>query len=163
MNAHSHLSEEALDDLLIGLGTSENEEHLAQCAACRARVESMQNDLALFRQTTLDWSRVRAAALPSPVRTGIRHWHLSKMGWATASLLLLLLVFPTMQHRMREASGPKPLPMQQEAESEQQIAQDNALMQAVDTALSSDDAATARAYHLSDRSQRRQKARLDEN
>ena len=45
----------------------------------------------------------------------------------------------------------------------QQIAQDNALMQAVDTALNSDDAAPARAYHLSDRSQRRQKARLDEN
>lgn len=158
-----HLSDEALDDLLIGLGTSEDEEHLAHCAHCRARVEAFQGDMALLRQTTLDWSRVRAAALPSPIKAGIRHWHLSKMGWAAVSLLLLVLVTPVMQHRTRESSRPAPALARQEAESEQQIAQDNALMQAVDTALNSDDAAPARAYHLSDRSQRRQKARLDEN
>lgn len=163
MNTHPHLSEEALDDLLIGLGTSEDEQHLAQCAHCRARVEAFEGDMALFRQTTLDWSRVRAAALPNPLKAGIRHWHLSKMGWAAVSLLLLVLVSPVLQHPARESSRPNPAPTRQEAESDQQIAQDNALMQAVDTAMNSDDAAPVRAYHLSDRSQKRQKARLDEN
>lgn len=161
---HPHLSEEALDDLLIGLGTAEAEAHLAHCAACRARVEAFEADLTLFRQTTLDWSRVRAAALPAPEKTGNRPWHLTTMGWAVAMLFLLAVFLPTQQYRLRpQRSMPvQPVPVQ-ESDSAQQIAQDNALMQEVDTAINTDEASSMHAYHLTDQSPMRRKARLNDN
>jgi hypothetical protein len=37
-NFNAHLTEEALDDVLIGMGSEEAALHLAACPECRARV-----------------------------------------------------------------------------------------------------------------------------
>ena len=55
----NHLSEEALDDVLIGLGSAESEAHLAVCPECRAEVETFRGDVALFNAASVAWSESR--------------------------------------------------------------------------------------------------------
>ena len=58
LDIHSHLSDEALDDVLIGLGSLASHAHLAQCPQCRARVESFQTTGDLFNQASRQFSEI---------------------------------------------------------------------------------------------------------
>ena len=55
-----HLSDEALNDVLIGVGTSVSESHLAECPLCRGKVDEFQSDLGMWNAATLQWSEARA-------------------------------------------------------------------------------------------------------
>lgn len=158
-----HLSEEALDDLLIGMGSSEAEAHLAACASCRARAEAFQADMALLGQTSLAWSRIHAAALPVPQKTGTGTMPFGKIYWALAVVLLLVISLPVLDHRNKTLPRPVTPGTAQNEDNEQQIAQDNDLMHAVDAAINPNETSPVHTYHLSDQSHSRQKARLDEN
>ena len=74
--ATNHLSEEALDDVLIGLGSAESQAHLEVCADCRAQVRTFLGDVALFNAASMAWSTfstlgqpLRRSRLSPPGRT----------------------------------------------------------------------------------------------
>lgn len=158
----AHLSEEALDDVLIGLGSPESEGHLARCAACRARVQAFGADLKLLNETSMAWSRVRAAGMAeAPLHAGVRRRPLVTMGWAAAGVLLLALAFP-LWHSVNQHSdkaGVTPAVAVREPDSEAQIAADDQLLRDVDAAVNTNEASPFGDPLRSDRPQAQHRAR----
>ena len=142
-----HLSEEALNDLLIGLGSPESHAHIALCAECRDQAKTFLGDVALFNAASIAWSRSR---LPRRVVIEPRRvrFHAAFIGWAITAAALLVMAFGIWQHR------PEPAPRQaitlqpQPADSEAQIAQDNQLLQAVNAAISPDETSPIDEYKI---------------
>jgi hypothetical protein len=137
--AAAHLSEEALNDALIGMSTAATEAHLADCESCRARVDGFQFDLALGAQTSLDWSRQRAAAMDTHV-VPVPRLRLERLafGSSLAALLLVAAATPLLWHhdrRVNTTAQPEQATAVQPEESESKIAEDNALLAAVDAAV----------------------------
>jgi len=78
-------------------------------------------------------------------------------------MLLLVISLPVLDHWNGTLQGPVAPGTAQSEDNEQQIAQDNDLMHAVDAAINPSETSPVRAYHLSDQSHPRQKARQDAN
>jgi hypothetical protein len=62
----SHLSEEQIDDQLIGDLDGIAAAHLADCAECSQRVAEAAEPMATFRDVTVAWSERRSATMPIP-------------------------------------------------------------------------------------------------
>jgi hypothetical protein len=142
----NHLSEEALDDVLIGFGSPESHAHLAECAECRDHLKMFLGDVALFNTASLAWSKDR---LPRPRTEKPRRvrMHVAFVGWAvTAALLLMALGI--WHHRPEAAPKQANTVQPQPVDSEAQIAQDNQLMQAVNAAISPDEASPIEEYKI---------------
>jgi len=60
---NTHLTEEALDDLLIGMGSPAARRHVASCQPCHKRVAAMQSSIEHFNQASLAWSESKAAPI----------------------------------------------------------------------------------------------------
>jgi hypothetical protein len=149
MMPHSttHLSAEAFDDILIGMGSREAEDHLAECAACREKLDAFREDMSLFNEASLGWTeartvkprtvaRRRAFFVPSPV-----------LGLGALAMLLVMLGLPTV-HRPNTGSVPHTPAVSDTSGSAEQIAADNQLMKDVDAAINPDEASVVDQYHL---------------
>ena len=162
-NPH-HLPEEALNDVLIGLGSPESEAHLAACADCRGRVEGFQSTVQAFNATTMAWSEAQPTR---PLARATRGKYMgAPLGWAlaaTAALVAIGVPIWNANHRAVEnvAVAPIVVPAVSQEDSEAQIAQDNELLRSVNVALSSDDASPLAELGLSDRPHARAGARTE--
>lgn len=145
-----HLSEEALDDVLIGLGSPESHAHLAACAECRGQVQAFQGDVQLFNAASTAWSesrwpitRVADAPRPRP--------RVAFASWTAVAAALVLMALAVWHHRISPpphyAGAPQALPVDTEA----QIAQDNQLLEAVNAAISPDERSPIDEFKISDR------------
>jgi hypothetical protein len=144
----THLSEEALDDVLIGLGTAESHAHLAVCAECRAQVAMVRGDIALFNVASMAWSQSRRSRpLPSDSRHHPR-LRAAFVGWAvTAAALVWMAVAIWLHHPAappNNAHVVESLPV----DSEAQIELDNQLLQAVNAAISPEEASPIEEYQI---------------
>ena len=150
-----HLSETALQDILMGLGAAADQEHLDGCPQCRAQAEAFQEQLRLFNLASMAWSeaRPRRALLNERLRTaasGVPHLRLQ---WALASALLLLTAgVPFWMHR-HQPEAPAQIASVQE-DSARQIAEDNQLLHNVDAALAATDEPPVTQYNISQGLQR---------
>src|SRR3954468_17202111 len=145
-----HVSEEALDDVLIGLGTAESHAHLEVCAECRSKVATVRGDIALFNAASMAWSQSRRPQGWTSVSHG-RRLPAAFLGWATAAAAMVVMAFGVWHHRAENPANQantriaQPAPA---ADSEAQIAQDNQLLQAVDAAISTDEASPIDEYKI---------------
>ena len=147
----NHLSEEALDDVLIGLGTAESHAHLAACAECSAQVATFRGDIALFNAASTAWSESRR---PQPRESAPRHRTLRAafIGWAAVSVALLVMAVGIWRHRLESPAGQAhTVQPSQPVDSEAQIDQDNQLLQAVNAAISPDEASPIDEYKIVER------------
>jgi anti-sigma factor RsiW len=144
----THLSEEALDDVLIGLGSNESHAHLAVCPECRAQVATFRGDIALFNSASMAWSQSRR---PKQIESASRGRILQAafLGWAVVAVALLVMAVGIWRHRLES------LPHQADsvqllhpADSADQIAQDNQLLQAVNLAISPVEASPIEEYKI---------------
>ena len=132
-----HLSEEALDDVLIGLGSPESDAHLAVCLDCRVKVNSFRSDVALFNSASMAWAESQPAKLRPAVHKTFHRTRLAFVSWAATAAALGGMGFVVWHHH-----GPVAPPsratanVSQQADTEAQIAQDNQLLQAVNAAIS---------------------------
>ena len=87
-----HLSEEALNDVLIGMGSYQSELHLASCPECRAKVETFRSGMNMFNETSLAWIESASSATPrsAVLRPKPRRLEFRSIGWAVAALALLI-------------------------------------------------------------------------
>jgi hypothetical protein len=158
----AHLSEEALDDVLIGLSSPESEAHLAVCNVCRGQLEDFQSRVLVFNQTSLAWSESKPAiSLRPKVEAKARRQRFVPLELAMAATLLLVIGIPVWNHEHNQTSD-QPVPVAQnstQADSEVQIAQDNDLLRSVDAALSTNDESPISEYHLAVKPHSRTKAR----
>ena len=157
----AHLSEEALDDVLIGLGSPESDAHLAECEVCRGQLEEFRSGMRVFNQASLAWSEARPMrSLRSLVRSKVRPGVFAPAGWALAAAVLLMMIgVPVWRHDHRTALIKSTAPAAANEDSPAQIAQDNDLLRSVDEALNTSEASPISEYHLSDGPQPHRKAR----
>jgi ferric-dicitrate binding protein FerR (iron transport regulator) len=148
-----HLSEEALNDLLIGLASVESEAHLAECAACRAKVQAFGAHLNAFNRASMAWSESRSEALPA-IRPAASAkvksiWTtLAPLEWAVAVAVLLLLALPVWNRNQLPVPVGSVVGTPAAGDSEAQIAEDNDLLKSVDAALNTNDASPIAEYDL---------------
>jgi hypothetical protein len=157
----ARLSDEAMNDLLIGLATPGSEAHIASCLVCRVQLEEFRSQMQIFNQTSAAWGEARSSGVVRDIRKERkRNTALSALGWALAASLLLvvgLLEWNHDRHRSRNYAS-APVAVQQE-DSEAQIAEDNELLRSVDLALSERDVSPISEYNLSDGPHPRLRAR----
>jgi len=158
----AHLSEEALDDALIGLSSPEAEAHLALCGACRGQLEAFHAEIQLFNQTSLAWSEAQPAR-PFPVvaRKKLIHTYYAPLGWALAATVFLAIGVPVWNHDHRVSPKYNATSVSTPPDTEAQIEQDNDLMRSVDAALNAQEASPLNEYNLSKRSQTRETSRSE--
>jgi anti-sigma factor RsiW len=164
----AHLTEESLNDLLIGLGSQESNAHLAVCPACRSRVEEFQSTMQAFNRSSLAWSEARPEARPAtPLartsRIKTRKMAVAPLGWALAGTAFLAIGLPVWNARHHAVQGQvrnqAVAPVASTTDSEAQIAQDNELLRSVNMALNSNEESPISEYHLLDRPHARAKTR----
>lgn len=145
----NHLSDEALNDVLIGMASPAAESHLADCPLCRGKVENFQSDLGAWNATTLQWSETRAERAGSiQLHRARRRQPLAAMGWALAAVALIAIAIPVGResgifnphHDTAVVTPPE--------DSETQIAQDNELLKAVNAAINPDEMSPLKEYDL---------------
>jgi predicted anti-sigma-YlaC factor YlaD len=155
----THLSEEAIDDVLIGLGSPESDAHLAACSHCRGQLEQFRSEMNLFNQASLAWSKAKSATiLRAAPRPKARPALPAPAGWVLAAAALLAIGLPVWNHAHRSPAGDAsdyastyaPAPASPAGDSEAQIAEDNDLLRSVNAALNSNEVSPISEYHLSD-------------
>jgi anti-sigma factor RsiW len=85
-----HLSEEQIDEQLLGELGSAAAEHLAACGQCSARVAEAAQPIADFRDVSMAWSERRSATMPLPIVAADGLVWQRRMGWATTAFALAL-------------------------------------------------------------------------
>lgn len=143
----SHLTNEALDDVLIGLGSPASLAHLARCPECRARVEAFQSSIEVFNQASLAFCEAQPLKATPASRPAPRYFTRPVLAaWATA--VLLILVSPVAWHLFKPHPVQGPAIATVEQDSETQIADDNELMRQVNAAIEPDDQSVVDQYQL---------------
>lgn len=156
----THLSEEDLHDVLIGMSTPEADTHLAQCQVCRDQLEQFHATIQVFNQASLAWSEARPAMkLHAGNRFKFHALVFAPVGWALAAVALLAIGVPVWKYDHRSTFHNSPAPVTVPEDSEAQIAQDNDLLQSVNAVLTANEASPLSEYHLTDRPHPRVKAR----
>jgi hypothetical protein len=153
-----HLDDEALNDVLIGLGSLESEAHMARCTACRSKVENFRADMNLFNSASIAWSESRRGRpLEAPPHPAPRRIRFAFVGWSAAAVLLLIMAMTLWRHSAVAPPNHVNLLESQPLDSETQIAQDNELLQQINAAIGSDDGFPIQEYNLRERSHSRLK------
>jgi hypothetical protein len=160
-----HLSQEAVNDVLIGMASPEAEAHLAACAHCRKQVSQFQTDMDIFNETSLAWSEARPSKpIRVAPRSALREVVRSPLTWALAAALLLMAGVPEWRPRLDSILHPASVSENSTSangslDSEAQIAQDNDLLQSVNVALNSNEESPINEYGLSEEPAQRSRTR----
>jgi hypothetical protein len=145
----THLSEEAFDDVLIGLGSPESEAHLAACLDCRGRVNAFRSDMALFNSASMAWSESQVVRLRPTARKTFHRTRLAFMSWAATAVALAWMAVVVWHHHDPVTPPSRATAnVSQPVDTEAQIAQDNQLLQAVNAAISPDEESPIDEYKL---------------
>jgi hypothetical protein len=142
----THLSEDALNDLLIGMGSDEARRHIAACELCRSRVEQFHSGIEHFNQASLAWSESKAAPVPRRAfRPRTRFFAPRPLAWSSAAAAFLLAAVTSWNYEHRPA--PPALPAAIVASDyAAQIDEDNQLLRNVYTALNDQPASPFSEY-----------------
>jgi hypothetical protein len=146
----AHLSEEAINDVLIGLGTPESDAHLAHCSICSSKLTEFHSEMEAFNRSTLAWSEARPMGrLAEAPMSKVREAMFSPLVWALAATILVAIGVPLWNHGghhppLNNAS----VPVSVSQDSEAQIAQDNDLLRSVNVALNENEESPISEYHL---------------
>lgn len=162
MKHMAHLTDDQIDDALIGDLDADCAEHLAGCRECQMRLTEAEAPIAAFNEVTLAWSERHSATLPTrPVQAKGAAW-MPKAAWAAtaAAVLAVGISVPVARHHrgndnaltasresaagpLMAATGPVDNPV---AAREEQIARDNQMLQNIDRELDSPDASPTQMY-----------------
>lgn len=146
-DTQSHLSQEAFDDVLIGIGSRASRTHLAQCEECRARVDAFQSAIHDFNAATLAYSESQPIRVVAPLKPAHRFGPRPVFAaWAAAALLILS--GPTVWRQFHSTPVQAPATVTVAGDRENQIAEDNSLMQQVDAAIAPDEQSVVDQYQL---------------
>jgi len=103
-----HLTEDQIDDALMGDLAAEAKSHLEGCTACAERLAEAEMPLASFKAVSTAWSERRSATLPAvvPQRAGLgsRLGARGRLaGWSAAlsAGLAVAIAVPVMLHQSR--------------------------------------------------------------
>ena len=139
--AASHLSHDALDEVLMGIGSLDAVAHLRVCEICGQRVANFESQMALFNQASLAWSDARsntlsrdlAAHKPTPRLT------IPALCYSAAAVVLAVAVgLSASMHRAATLEADNSSTLQIAAASgvdQHEIASDNQMLAAIDSEI----------------------------
>jgi hypothetical protein len=135
-NAH-HLSEDQLDDVLLGFAPAAASEHVAACAACRDRVATFESQLGVFNQASRDWSEARSNTISRDLAAHRPTLRLTPAAlWSSTAAAVLAVAF-TLTINLHRDSASLQSPDDALAEAspslDSEIASDNAMLAAIDS------------------------------
>jgi predicted anti-sigma-YlaC factor YlaD len=146
----AHLSEEALNDVLIGLSPPASDAHLEQCEFCRGQLQSFRSEMRVFNQASLAWSAARPSrSYRAAPKTQARRVISAPVSWALATVILLMIAIPAWNRNHRASRNSQAGTAASSALSETQIAEDNDLLRSVNAVLSVNEESPISEYHLS--------------
>jgi hypothetical protein len=97
-----HLSEEQIDDQLMGDLNGDAAAHLAECEECTRRVAEAGTPIKSFRAVSAAWAERRSATMPIPsVQAGALVWQ-RRVGWAMTACALVVGISLTGNERKAE-------------------------------------------------------------
>ena len=141
-NQSDHLSDDALDNLLLGCSSTSSASHLASCEACAARLETFRSAMVFFNQASSAWSEAKSNSISrelAPLRP--RFAMLPAWSFVVAFFFAVALSFLVGIHRGLSPGGASRTEFakgetSQGVDREQEIASDNAMLHAIDSAIS---------------------------
>ncbi|WP_263375483.1 hypothetical protein [Granulicella aggregans] len=150
----AHLTEEQIAECLLQSDPpAEFETHLAECQSCREEISGFMTSVDHFSRASLAWSESQpAVSLRARVRESSHPVFTVPLRWALAMAMLLVIALPLLRHKLTAKPDLQTVNLV-EGDSEAQIAQDNVLMQSVDSALAADEASPLAEYDIVDQSQ----------
>jgi len=94
-----HLTDDQIDDYLIGDLSDDAAAHLAACEPCTLRVAKAEAPIASFKAVSLAWSERQSATLPTQPVARPSNWS-HRFAWATAmtAVLTLAITVPVLRH-----------------------------------------------------------------
>ena len=129
-----HLSDDALDDALLGVASAADTYHLAGCAACSGRLAEFRASLTSFNQASAAWSEARSNTISRElVPNSISSMTAAAWSVGSVAILAIMVSLTSYLHRPPEQPGN---PAQQQSSGQQEIANDNAMLIAIDSKLS---------------------------
>lgn len=148
--AYPHPSQEELDDLLMGIATIEVrtrvEAHLELCPSCLAQVTTVQSALSVFNQASLAWSEARSNSLPLPsAAPAVSSWRGLPGRLVVAAIVLFALALGLHLFH-RPAPAPLTAANRAPAVSNQELARDNDLLQAINAEINTPVPSPAELY-----------------
>ncbi len=136
-----HMTDDQMDDLLIGDAAPALRAHLAACPACDARLTEFRATLGLFNQASLTWSEARSNTLSRDLSNHRPSFRLpawsGSWSFALALLFLVALALSVALPRRQDIGGTFALKHavgasgSPQADRDQEIASDNAMLQAI--------------------------------
>ena len=128
-----HLTDEQFTDLLLGLDDGTAAAHLNSCEHCRHEMARVEETMGMLREASMDWSRQRVAAMPTPQPGFCERLGLSfrpAAGMAMAAVLAVAVAVPFL---IRDTDAPQRASVQHMSPvpTAEQIAADNELMSAI--------------------------------
>jgi hypothetical protein len=138
-----HLTEDQIDDYLIGSLPAEATLHLAACSRCMERTMAAGRSIEGFRAVSLAWSERLSATLPMPAQPVHRPFYEPRLVWSIGTAVCALLIgLGSFTHRAASApdaamngstsvaaSRPSATP------SADQLSSDNQLLNTIDREL----------------------------
>lgn len=147
--AACHLTQEELDELLMGVATPELRAHCAICARCGDRVGALSESIAFYNQASLAWSEARSNTFTRDLsgHKPTRRLTASAARSVAATLILGLVVSLSAGTHLWPAHVASPSLQAAPDVRAQQIARDNAMLDAIDAELTQPESAPATMSH----------------
>lgn len=140
----SHLSEDELDAVLLGIASPAASAHLAECGPCTDRFATFQTalqaQLSAFNEASLAWSEARSNTISRDIR---RHKSTPRLTlpavWSAASALILAMTFVVHAGLQRTTGSHDATSLFSSSEAvhpehdQYELASDNAMLAAIDS------------------------------
>jgi hypothetical protein len=140
---NTHLSEKAMLRWQAGEASEPERRHVAECAECQARMQPLSDALSWFGAAARQWGAEKAAAQRTlhVVATVTHRWYRFAVAAALACVLLVatgiaMLHWQKNQNAPTQAQAPQQHEAGQQETRQQELARDNALLDAVDQDVS---------------------------
>jgi predicted anti-sigma-YlaC factor YlaD len=152
-----HLTEDELEEVLLGLDCPRTENHLAECEGCRGKIDEFRGTLELFNRTSTAWFEAKSNSLnrdlgqrEASIRMGVRPV------WACVAMLVAVLAGAIGVGASRHAGAGAGTALRagssvdssvgSSVDEASEIAGDNAMMRQIDSVISTPEPSPSQLY-----------------
>ena len=159
-NISRHLTEDELDEAVLGIGFGDQRLHLAGCPYCRARLEQFAATMSVFNQASTAWSEARSNALNRDLKEHSTPLRFSARAlWTCASALVVLAtvtaglgVWQHSETLMAAETAQRSIQTERnqtfDANVENEIATDNTMLLQIEAAISVSEPSPQQEYGI---------------
>ena len=141
----SHLSEDDLNDALLGLSTPASDLHLASCIECSEQLAEFRSTMGAFNKASLAWSEARSNSMPLELpRKTFSFGGFGSLGslavsatfaFVVALALTLGIHYRSAKPEPNQASSLRPQQPAADTARQDEIAGDNAMLAAINSEI----------------------------